>query len=322
MTAARMDLEALASCVARRIMASFAEVTAEIADDALARAGCSKLLSLRAVDQHLAEHPSALIASSPHVPMALVRLAHALNDLGISGSFSRRARSAELRRTIFRTRTPRVVGSAGRAGETGAPGRVRGAAVSARSALAGPTAASAAVARRPTRHLMRRAFPAGGCAGSRVGWLMDVDCARTAGRSHSTNALVVVRPDRRTRSPSRARSAARAIDILSVAVAAAAGPPGSTIAQPRTCRICAVAATPACRPSARSAAGSARAGAIATRRILCATAADPGRSGSAGSATSMARSARSGPRALPARPAITRSGPDPRPARIAPFARC
>jgi hypothetical protein len=233
-----------------------------------------------------------------------------------------RARSVGFRRAIFRWCRARVGGCAGRAGETRIPGHVRGAAALARSMPAAPAVASAAAARRPTRHLMRHALPAGGCAGSRGGCLMGADCARRVGRNRSTNAQVAVRRGRHTRSPIRAQSVRRAIGALSVAAADAAGLPGSTIAPRRTCRICAAAATPAWRPSARSAAGSARAGVSARPRILCATAAGPGRSGSAGSATSRARSGRSGPGAPPARPAITRSGPDRRPARIAPTVRC
>ncbi|WP_328522748.1 hypothetical protein [Kribbella sp. NBC_00359] len=85
MTYTRIDLAALTGSVVTRIMASCAEVSAELTGDALARAGCSKLPSLRAIDHHPAEHPSALVAASPHVPLALVRLAYALNDLGAAG---------------------------------------------------------------------------------------------------------------------------------------------------------------------------------------------------------------------------------------------
>jgi hypothetical protein len=87
MTTAQSALESLVGRVGARLMASFAEVTAEVAHDALTRASCLTSRSLRVVDQHLADHPSALVASSPHVPVALVRLAHALNDLGVTGVF-------------------------------------------------------------------------------------------------------------------------------------------------------------------------------------------------------------------------------------------
>jgi hypothetical protein len=322
MTLARAELEALTSRVATRIMASFAEVTAEVAEDVLVRASCLKAIPLKAVDEHLAEHPSALVAASPHVPVALVRLAHALNDLGVTGVVLppcaecgaqkndlpyTHASGGRMCRPCGRNRRSRPCAWCGRVGPIGA--RRPDGGICGRCAQADPasheTCASCGKVRRVARRLAdgRRL-----CQTCRPKPLHECSGCGSTGPAHAiTNQGPIC---------------GRVIDILSVAVAAAAGRPGSTIAQPRTCQICAVAATPECKPSARSAAGSAHAGAIAKPRILCAAAAGPGRSGSADSATSTARSGRSGPRAPPASPAITRSARTRRSARVALTTQC
>lgn len=66
-----------------RLKDNFPALTDRQVSDALDTARCVTLRPLKALDQHLVEHPQALLISSSHVPVALVRLAHALHDQGL-----------------------------------------------------------------------------------------------------------------------------------------------------------------------------------------------------------------------------------------------
>src|SRR6266536_3287233 len=81
-TKPRIDQAAARAGVVDRIRQCLPGLSDQEAVSALDASSCNTTRSLMTLDRHLREHPQALLTASPHVPFALVRLAHALHSQG------------------------------------------------------------------------------------------------------------------------------------------------------------------------------------------------------------------------------------------------
>lgn len=82
MTKPRVDQDALRTRVVGQVRQQLPGLSDQEAVDALHTSRCYSLRSLLALERHLSERPDALLKVSSHVPVMLVRLAHALQGQG------------------------------------------------------------------------------------------------------------------------------------------------------------------------------------------------------------------------------------------------